>query len=117
MEYQFQASQGPGVLQIVLMVVFYLYFAYCLWVIGKKTNTPNEWMAWVPLLNIYYMCVVAGKPAWWLIFFLIPLVNIIFAIIVWMAIARVRNKPAWLGVLIIVPIANLVVPAYIAFSD
>ena len=33
------------------------------------------------------------KPVWWIILLIIPLVNIVIAIILWMAIAEARNKP------------------------
>jgi hypothetical protein len=60
---------------------------------------------------------IAQKPVWWFILFLIPLVNIVIAIIVWMAIAEARHKPNWWGILMIVPVVNLIVPGYLAWSD
>ncbi|MGB6897825.1 MAG: DUF5684 domain-containing protein [Candidatus Acidiferrum sp.] len=69
------------------------------------------------MLNIILMLNVAKKPLWWILLFLIPLVNIVFIVIVWMAIAEARNKPNWWGVLTIVPVANLIVPGYLAWSD
>jgi hypothetical protein len=49
--------------------------------------------------------------------FFIPLVNIVFMIIVWMAIAKELGKPEWLGVLMIIPVANIIIPGYLAFSN
>lgn len=60
---------------------------------------------------------VAKKPMWWFLLFLIPLVNIVIAIMVWMAVAEARGKPNWWGVLMIVPLVNLVVPGYLAWAD
>ncbi len=101
----------------IMWLAVYVWFALCLHIIAKKTDTPNPWLAWIPIANIYLMCKVAGKPGWWTILFFIPLVNIVFAIIVWMGIAEARNKPSWLGILMIIPIANLVIPGILAFSD
>ena len=94
----------------------YVWLALCLHTIANKTNTPNGWLAWIPIANLYLMCKVAGRSGWWTILFFIPLVNIIIGIIVWMGIAEARKQPSWLGILMIIPIANLVIPGILAFS-
>jgi hypothetical protein len=99
------------------IAVIYVYMALALMTIATKTNTPNGWLAWIPIANIFLMFNIAGKPAWWFILFLIPLVNIVIAIIVWMAIAEARHKPNWWGILMIVPVINIIVPGYLAWSD
>jgi hypothetical protein len=48
---------------------------------------------------------------------LIPLVNIVIFIILWMAVAEARGKPSWLGILLIVPLIGIFVPGYLAWSD
>lgn len=98
----------------------YVWMAICLQIIANKTNTPNSWLAWIPIANFYLMCKIAGKPGWWTILFFIPIVNIVFAIIVWMGIAEARGKPSWLGIqgiLTIIPLINLVIPGILAFTD
>jgi|ERR1700690_1979100 len=97
--------------------VFYVYVALALQTIAQKTNTENGWLAWIPIANIYLMVMIARKPAWWFILFLIPLVNIVMYVIIWMAIAEARGKPNWWGILIIVPVVNLIVPGYLAWAD
>ena len=113
-------AAAVGVAFLVMAVIgiaAYIYFAMALQTIAKKTNTENAWWAWVPILQIVLMLNVAKKPVWWIILFFIPLVGIVFAIIVWMAIAEARNKPSWWGILLIVPIVGLIVPGYLAWSD
>ncbi|OGC41760.1 hypothetical protein A2Y85_05280 [candidate division WOR-3 bacterium RBG_13_43_14] len=114
------AAGAAAVFMIVYLLViaaFYIYMAICLQTIAKKTNTENAWFAWIPILNIILMLAIAKKPIWWIILMLIPFVNIIIAVIVWMAIAEARGKPNWLGILMIVPVANVIVPGYLAFSN
>ena len=101
----------------IFIVILYVYLAYSLQVIADKTNTENSWFAWVPILNIYLMCKIAGKPGWWLILFFIPIVNLVIFIIVGMAIAQKRGKPGWLGIAWIIPGIGLVVQGYLAFAD
>ena len=102
---------------VICFLVIYVYVALALQTIAKKTNTENGWLAWIPIANIFLMLMVAKKPLWWFILVLIPLVNIVIYILVWMGIAEARSKPSWWGILIIVPIANLIVPGYLAWAD
>lgn len=110
---------GAGIIMVcvVFMVLFYVYFALALQTIANKTNTENAWFAWIPILNAILILNVARKPLWWLILLLIPVVNIVVAIIVWMGVAEARNKPNWWGILTIVPLVGIIVPGYLAWSD
>src|SRR6266849_685680 len=94
-----------GVLIFALLVglAIYVYMALAVQTIAQKTNTENPWMAWIPIVNIVLLLNIAKKPIWWIVLFLIPLVNIVFVILVWMGVAEARNKPSWWGVLLIVP--------------
>lgn len=121
-----QSSDGeiPGALSggvlfftFVFGLAFYVYLALALQTIANKTGTPNAWLAWIPIGNLILMLNVAKKPLWWFLLFLIPFVNLIIAIIVWMAVAEAVGKPNWWGIVMIVPLANLVVPGYLAWAD
>jgi len=98
-------------------LVIYVYLAVCIQKIAQKCGVENTWMAWVPILQIVPLLESGRKPIWWIILCFIPLVNIVIAILVWMAVAENRGKPAWIGILIIVPIVGLFIPAYLAFAD
>ena len=98
-------------------LAIYVFIADSIMVIANKTNTENSWLAWIPIANLYLICKIAGKPGWWVILFLIPLVNIVISIIIWMKIAEMRGKPSWLGILWIIPPLGLIVVGYLAFSD
>lgn len=104
-------------LPLVVGLVAFVYFAFCVYKIAQKAGVENPWMAWIPILNLVPLLEVAGKPTWWIILFFIPIANIVVAILVWMAVAEAMRKPSWVGVLIIVPCIGLFVPAYLAFSD
>ena len=51
-----------------------------MWKTFVKARQPG-WACIVPIYNIYVMTQIAGKPGWFILLFLIPLVNI-YAIIV-----------------------------------
>ena len=114
------AAGAIGLMMIVFFVIFaamYVYFALAFSTIAKKTNTPNPWWAWVPILNILLMINIAKKPMWWIILFFVPIVSIVIAIIVMMGVAEARGKPNWWGILMIVPVVNIIVPGYLAWAD
>jgi len=31
----------------------YLFMAWCLWKIARALNVGDEWMAWIPLINLF----------------------------------------------------------------
>jgi len=78
---------------------------------------PISPIAWIPIANIVLMLNIAKKPIWWIILFFIPIVSLVMAIIVWMAVAEARGKPNWWGILLIVPVVGLAVPGYLAWAD
>jgi len=131
----------------LVAVASYIYFAVCLMFLGRKTQTPHRWMAWVPVLNFLLLCRIARKPNWWVIFVVLPIIfnlftfyfvsseNVLFVlilsliqiltslaliiitIILWVSVAKMRGKPAWWGFLTIIPIVNLVIMGILAFSN
>jgi hypothetical protein len=127
------AFAGVMILIVLLVVVaFWIYSAICMMKIAKRTNTANGWFAWIPILNIILMLQIAKKPLWWIILCLIPIVNLVIMVIVWMAIAKALGKPEWLGIVfVLAPLASIipvigaivgivgsvVALGYLAFSD
>lgn len=101
----------------IIVLALYVYTALAVQTIAQKTNTENPWLAWIPIANIVLLLNIAKKPVWWILLLLIPIVNIVVGIIVWMAVAEARNKPNWWGILLIVPVVGLIVPGYLAWSD
>lgn len=51
-----------------------------MWRVFSKAGKPG-WAAIIPIYNIYILTQIAGRPAWWLVLFLIPFVNFIAIII------------------------------------
>jgi len=114
---------GPGLAGGLLMVfltvgvAIYVYMALAVQTIARKTNTKNDWLAWIPIANIILLLEIARKPLWWLLLLVIPLVNLVISIVVWVGVAEARGKPSWWGLLMIVPGINLIVPGYLAWGD
>ncbi len=58
-----------------------------IWKTLVKAGKPG-WAIFIPFYNLYVMLQVAGRPAWWLILCLIPLVNVIVICVMYNDIAK-----------------------------
>ena len=74
-------------------------------------------MAWIPIANIVLMCRIAGKSGWWTLLVLIPLVNIVVGVVIWIGIARARGKSPALLFLFLIPVVGILVPVLLAMGD
>jgi len=111
------------IVALVVFAIFYVYMALALMAIAKKTKTPNGWLAWIPIANIYLMTKIGKVPAWTMLGLLalfLPFVGgiVIMALNVywWWKIAEARDRAGWLGLLMLVPVANVIIPGYLAWS-
>jgi hypothetical protein len=112
------SSSGTGVLVIVYVVVVVLE-VIAGWKVFVKAGQPG-WGIFIPLYNIYLICKIAGRPGWYLIFLLIPLVNIIFSLLLAIDIAKAFSKSGgfgfglWILDFVFVPILGFGSAQYIA---
>ena len=75
-------TSGAGVGAILLwFVVIYAIAVIPYWVVFTKAGQPG-WPALIPIYSTYILLKVIGRPGWWLLLFLVPLLNIVIAIIV-----------------------------------
>lgn len=80
-------------------VIVYLLFIFAIviiqiagmWKAFEKAGEPG-WAAIIPIYNLWIVIKIAGKEGWWILLFLIPCVNIIAAIVVYMAFAEKYGK-------------------------
>ncbi|WNV90558.1 DUF5684 domain-containing protein [Umezawaea sp. Da 62-37] len=76
--------------------IFGVLAIVALWKIFTKAGKPG-WAAIIPIYNIYTMLKVAGRPGWWLIWYIIPFVNIVVSIIVALDLAKSFGKSGVFG--------------------
>jgi hypothetical protein len=65
---------------ILFILAIAVFLIAAMWKVFEKANQPG-WAAIIPIYNNYIMLKIGGKPGWWLLLLLVPVVNIIF--IVW----------------------------------
>src|SRR5215470_7902667 len=98
---------------IILGMALYSYLALSVQIIARRTETPNDYFAWIPIANLFLLLAIAKKPLWWFFLLLIPFVNVVVGIIVWMRISENLGKPSWWGLLTLIPLVGFIVPGYL----
>lgn len=93
----------------LLFLAVYVFFSICLAKIFKKAGRSDTWAAWVPFYNQYVLYEVAGRPGWWALVGLIPLVGgivgLVLAIIALIDLSKSFNKGGgFAALLILLPI-------------
>lgn len=63
---------------IVALIVFLIVAE---WKVYTKAGQPG-WAVLIPIYNFYVLLKIVGKPGWWLLLMLVPLVNIVIGIYV-----------------------------------
>ena len=68
---------SPGMMFLWLVVVVLIIVAE--WKIYTKAGKPG-WAVLIPIYNVLVLLEIIGKPWWWLLLMLIPVVNIVIGI-------------------------------------
>jgi len=66
-----------------------------MWKVFAKAGQPG-WAAIIPIYNIIVLLQIVGKPIWWIVLILIPIVNFVVLILLSMELAVCFGKSkAW----------------------
>ena len=107
---------GLGIMLYFIAFVLYIFTSLCLFLIAKKLDVPSPWTAWIPVIQVWTFVSSAGKAWWWILLLLVPIVNTIVGIYLWICITENLGRNKWLGLLMLLPIINLVFLGMLAFS-
>ena len=86
----------PGIVMLIYLAVVVLMLV-ATWKIFTKAGQPG-WASIIPIYNLFVMLQIAGKPGWWILLFLIPGVNLVIAILTYIALAEKFGKGAGFGI-------------------
>jgi hypothetical protein len=92
------AAGGIGAAMIIFWLVIAVVSIVAMWKVYAKAGQPG-WAAIIPFYNIYVLLKIVGRPGWWLLLFLIPLVNIIISLVVSIDLAKAFGKSEVFGVI------------------
>src|SRR5512144_537571 len=84
-------NAGPGAGTYIFAILVVVVLIAAMWKVFTKAGKPG-WAAIIPIYNIIVLLEIAGKPAWWVIPFLIPIVGFIMTIITYVALAEKFGK-------------------------
>jgi len=87
------STNGPGTMFWVIWCIVILFYVVTMWKIFTKAGQPG-WAAIIPIYNLVVLHQIVGKPIWWIILYIIPLVGLIIGIIVTHALSTSFGKGA-----------------------
>ena len=97
-EYSYSSEgKAPSPVATIVGLLIALLLIVAIWKVFTKAGQPG-WASIIPIYNLYIWCKVVGRPGWWIILLLIPLVNIIVAIILNIDTAKSFGKGAGFGI-------------------
>ncbi len=88
-----------GIMTLVILAIC-VVFIIGMWKVFVKAGQPG-WAVLIPIYNVYILLKIAGRPAWWILLCLIPLVNIVIGAIVSIDIAKSFGQSAVFGVVLL----------------
>jgi hypothetical protein len=99
------ASPLSSTAGLALLVFFTLLVVASMWRLFSKAGEAG-WKSLVPFLGAFVYLKITGRPAWWFLLLLIPVINIIPGIVTCFDLARVFGKgPGFgFGILMLGPI-------------
>lgn len=107
-------ENGQQTLGLIIYFAIVILMIISVWRIFIKANEPG-WACIIPIYNVIVLLRVVDKPWWWLFLLMIPLVNIVIAIIVMVALAESFDKGGMFAVgLVLLP---FVFYPILAFGD
>lgn len=111
-----QQQPDPFALTIILLIsaILSIIGLIILWTIYEKAGEPG-WAAIVPIYNLVVFLRIVGRPTWWLILLLIPGINAIIGILLYLDLAKVFGQGTGfaVGLILLSPIFL----AILAFGD
>lgn len=90
------AAGGIAVMILMLFAVIGLVLAGG-WMMFAKAGKPG-WAIIVPIYNWIVILEIAGKPIWWILLLLIPCVNVIVMLLIWIDVAKAFGQGAGFGI-------------------
>jgi hypothetical protein len=88
------AALGLGFTLVMLAIT--VLFVAAFWKVFSKAGEPG-WASLVPIYNAIVLLRIAGKPAWWFVLMLLPVINFVIIILVSIALAQSFGKSTGFG--------------------
>jgi Family of unknown function (DUF5684) len=90
-------GKAPSPVSTIVGLLVALLLIIAMWKVFTKARQPG-WASIIPIYNLYVWCKIVGRPWWWILLMLIPLVNFIILIILSIDLAKSFGKGAGFGI-------------------
>lgn len=104
-----------GLISLIIDVGIYVFICICFMKLYQKAGRPETWQAFIPIYNLWIISEISGKPGWWAIMCIIPCVNIVFLIMIMIALAQAFGKGAGFAIGLI--LLGIIFLPILAFGD
>ena len=94
------ASAGAGIIALIIWLAIVIFYIIVNWKIFTKAGQPG-WASIIPIYNLIVVLQIVGRPIWWIILLLIPLVNLIIGIILIIDLSKSFGKGVGFAILTI----------------
>jgi hypothetical protein len=95
-EYSTQ-DNSPSPVSMIFGLLIALLLIVAMWKVFTKAGQPG-WASIIPIYNLYIWCKIVGRPWWWILLMLIPIVNFIICIILCIDLAKSFGKGVGFGI-------------------
>lgn len=109
-----QTALIGGLFGGLIGLVIGLVALIAMWKVYTKAGKPG-WAVLIPIYNLYVLLEIVGRPWWWLIMFLIPVVNVVLLFIISFDLAKSFGKGAGFALGLI--FLNLIFMLILGFGD
>lgn len=96
------------------VLIFYIVSVIALWRVFNKAGESGIW-AFIPIINLYKMCKIADGNGWKFLLFIIPIVNVIYAFLLNIRMAKAFGKSTLFGILLV--FFNIIFTYILAFGS
>ena len=90
-------GKAPSPVSTIVALLIALLVIVAMWKVFTKAGQPG-WASIIPIYNLYVWCKIVGRPWWWILLMLIPVVNFIILIILCIDMAKSFGKGAGFGI-------------------
>ncbi len=86
-----------AVIGVLVGLAVFVFLVAALWMVFTKAGEEG-WKSIIPIWNTIVILRMVGRPWWWVLLFIVPLVNIVVAFIVYIDLAKAFGKGVGFGV-------------------
>jgi len=90
-------DSGIGIVALLFWLAICAAVLIGFWKVFEKAGKPG-WGCIIPIYNLILLLEIAGRPLWWIVLYIVPVVNVVIGIMVSLDIARKFGKGTGFGI-------------------